>query len=385
VFPLVIGRDEILFGTSLAQNYDALEHTYVPKRLLHRTRFINELLRILGRALRGSTPPHLLLVGPPGSGKTISMLYVVEQLKRKIEGEGCRIAYTVASGSSYRVLVGLAESCGIRLPRRGISFEESRARFFSGLKEGVAIAVLDELDKTLKIDGEELIYHLSRRPRTCIVGISNLSTVLDLIRDKRVLSSFLPRRIVFPPYDAGQLEDILLDRIKVAGLKIDPLAVKACASMAVGRGSDGGDARYALDLLRYATDIAERAGAEQVMEEHVKIAEKEVEREYIYKQVTMMEPAEKRVLLLSIAETDPCTLSDAYERANRMAEAMGYGTYSLKRLSDFLRSLELEGFVRVRRRGRGRGMGVLWEVSVPPTLDRATLVATLKGLLPKFG
>lgn len=47
-----------------------------------------------------------------------------------------------------------------------------------------------------------------------------------------------------------------------------------CAAMAAQR---NGDARYALELLTFAADIAIRSKEEKVMEEHVRAAQDEVE------------------------------------------------------------------------------------------------------------
>src|SRR5690606_17754669 len=141
------------------------------------------------------TPPHLLIVGPPGSGKTVTTKYVINELEKHTSD--AVIEYIVADGTAYQVATSIA-----RAPRRGLGFLNIVEKIRERASEGKMIIVMDEIDKTLSRDGDKLLYHLSREPNVCIVGLSNKLTVMDMIGDSGVISSFKPRRISFAPYSA---------------------------------------------------------------------------------------------------------------------------------------------------------------------------------------
>jgi len=364
----------------LIENYDVLTSTYVPDRLLHRDDKIKEIQRYLSRAIGGSTPPHLLLTGPSGSGKTVTIRRVLKSISKR--ARHAKIAYVEATGGAPDSLYQLATECGIGLERHGLSFEGNIRRFKDSLKDSLAIFVLDELDMMLRKGGEMLLYHLSRRERTCIVGVSRRIWVLDLIKDAGIRSSFNPRKIFFPPYNAIQLGDILRDRRKLAGARVDDGAINLCASLALGKGERRGDARYALDLLQFAIDVAERAEADQVTETHVKIAEKEVEREYVIRAMISLQPPEKRLLLFTVGP-EPRPATSVYRLANDRARDLGYPyrILSHKRLADFLSGLERDGFVDIDLKSRGRGKGKGWTVKLSEWLDSNTIKSVMESTL----
>ena len=87
--------------------------------------------------------------------------------------------------------------------------------------ERVVVIMLDEIDKLVEKSGDDTLYNLSRmnseldNSRVSIMGISNDLKFTDFL-DPRVKSSLGEEEIVFPPYDATQLRDILQQRSEVA-------------------------------------------------------------------------------------------------------------------------------------------------------------------------
>ena len=86
---------------------------------------------------------------------------------------------------------------------------------------GVLVIVLDEIDKLVKKSGDDTLYNLTRinsdlkNSKVSIIGISNDLSFKDFL-DPRVLSSLSEEEIVFPPYNAPQLVDILAQRSDAA-------------------------------------------------------------------------------------------------------------------------------------------------------------------------
>jgi len=83
----------------------------------------------------------------------------------------------------------------------------------------LVVLILDEVDQTTKKLSNDFLYNLTRlnseisQSQISIVGISNNLTFLDEL-DPRVRSSLSEEEIIFPPYNAVQLQEILRKRAK---------------------------------------------------------------------------------------------------------------------------------------------------------------------------
>ncbi len=168
--------------------------------------------------------------------------------------------------------------------------------------ERVVVIMLDEIDKlvekaattpsTISRMNSEL-----ENSRVSIIGISNDLKFTDFL-DPRVKSSLGEEEIVFPPYDANQLRDILQHRSEVAfkGGALSDDVIPLCAAFAA---QEHGDARRALDLLRTAGELAERAQSETIVEEHVRQAQDKIELDRVVEVVRTL-PTQSKLVLFSI-------------------------------------------------------------------------------------
>ncbi|MFB6197001.1 MAG: Cdc6/Cdc18 family protein, partial [Halobacteriaceae archaeon] len=161
------------------------------------------------------------------------------------------------------------------VPMTGWPTDQVYDAFFEAVdyQERVAVIMLDEIDKLVEKSGDDTLYNLSRmnseleNSRVSIIGISNDLKFTDFL-DPRVKSSLGEEEIVFPPYDANQLRDILQHRSDIAfkeGAFTDDV-IPLCAAFAA---QEHGDARRALDLLRTAGELAERDQGDTITEKHV--------------------------------------------------------------------------------------------------------------------
>ena len=170
----------------------------------------------------------------------------------KINDLNALTCYTLTSNTDVKTLAKLCEAAGLRVPKRGISFQELWDMFESSIDGKKVIVVLDEIDRLLNFErGEYLLYYLTRHPDICTVGISNVVNVVEMVKDERVLSSWNPRRVVFERYSVDQLFDILKYRSSLAFYEgvISNELLRFVSALAIKR---GGDVRYALDLLMVA-------------------------------------------------------------------------------------------------------------------------------------
>lgn len=108
-----------------------------------------------------------------------------------------------------------------------------------------------------------------------MIGVSNDLKFTEFL-DPRVKSSLGEEELIFPPYDAEQISDILKQRAKMAYTdgSLGEMVIPLCAAFAA---QEHGDARRALDLLRVSGEIAERENQPQVLEEHVRRAQEKIE------------------------------------------------------------------------------------------------------------
>src|SRR4029077_17006854 len=147
------------------------------------------------------------------------------------------------------------------------------------------ILILDEIDRLVAKSGSDVLYTLSqlntelKRARLVLVGISNDLKFTNQL-DARVRSRLNEEKILFPPYDAQQLQDILKDRaleVYREGV-LDAGVIERCAAYAA---LENGDARRALALLRLAGEMAERDRAKRITGDHVVKAKSRLEQDII--------------------------------------------------------------------------------------------------------
>lgn len=359
---------------NIYKNREALSHRFVPNELPHRENEMKILASHFKYAIRNSIPPNLLILGHTGTGKTVTTKKTLQELY-KVAYDKVDILYVVVSGTPFQVLCDISMELNPGMRLRGLGFKEAWNKFRRNLdKSKITIIVLDEIDKMLVHDSE-LLYLLSREENICIVSISNKINVMNMIADRRVLSSFNPIKIVFPRYNATQLQDILWLRAKEAFCEgiFDEDVIPLCAALAMER---EGDARYALDLLMYAGDEAVWQASKKVTIEHVKIAVKKLEEDFIRASVRNLS-LDQKLLLLAVLEKEGKSPGEIYMLCNKYLERFKGTTLSHRRLSSLLSDLELYGFVMYVRKGMGRGKGTRWNVYLNDTIDKKFIMETL--------
>jgi len=189
-----------------------------------------------------------------------------------------------------------------------------------------------------------------------LVGITNDVKFVDML-DARVRSSLGEEELVFRPYNAEQLEDILRERAEKAfhpGV-LEPGVIEYCAALAA---RVHGDARRALDLLRVAGELAEREGASSVSVEHVKRAWDVIERDRVFEVIRSL-PLQARIVLLSLVllrwrGVKSTTTGELYNAYSLVAERIGIDPVTQRRVSDIINELDMLGVINARIVSRGR-------------------------------
>ena len=312
-----MGVAEEIFGQflskkSIFKNKDALTIRYTPEEIPHRENEIANLARILAPVLRNEKPSNVFIYGKPGTGKTLVTTHVIDRLE-KVSSQrniplktlyiNCKMRKV--SDTEYRLISQIVRNFGKEVPATGLPTDEVYRIFFDVVDNSSSniILVLDEVDYLVKRAGDGILYNLTRinqqlkNSKITIVGISNDVTFTNDL-DARVKSSLSEEELIFSPYDAIQLKDILKSRAKLAfndGV-VDDSVISKCAAYAA---REHGDARRALDLLRIAGEIAEREGREKIVEEDIDRAQDKLETESTIEIVRKL-PKQSQVVLYSI-------------------------------------------------------------------------------------
>jgi len=373
-----------------------LQAGYTPETIPHREEQIEQIASIIAPCLRLEKPSNLFLYGKTGTGKTLSVKYVIEQINETAKKKNLSIgSYYLncklkrVSDTEYRLIAQLARELGIIVPPTGLPTDEVYRLFIKGIDKSnkkIIILVLDEIDQLVNKAGDEILYNLTRlsselkNVEISLIGISNDLMFTDNL-DPRIKSSLSEEEIVFPPYNALQIQDILKQRAKFA-FRPDVLeegVIEKCAAYAA---REHGDARRALALLRVAGELAERKNQTKIFITHIDDAEEKIERDKIL-DIVHTQPKQFKVILLSIFNKVNKTkeiifTGDIYDIYKDYCSKCGLKPLTQRRVSDIIAELDMLGIINAKviskgRYGRTREISLAIPDSTIPTLNQALM------------
>jgi len=368
-----------LTSNKIFRDREVLRHSYRPSILLHRKPQIDEVASILAPSLRNETPSNILIYGKTGTGKTACARYVGTELEKASSNMGtvCRIVHLNCEviDTQYRVLAQIAKSLGdseaigsdktrTHIPMTGWPTDQVYSELKNQLDSsgGVLVLVLDEIDKLVKKSGDDTLYNLTRinsdlkNSKVSMIGISNDLSFKDFL-DPRVLSSLSEEEIVFPPYNAPQLVDILAQRSDAAFIPgvISDGVIPLCAALAA---QEHGDARRALDLLRISGELADRDDSGKVTEEHVKQAQAKMETDSMIECISTL-PTQSKLILYSMLILEQLgqnifTSGEVSRIYQDIAPTIELDVLTHRRITDLISELNMLGVINTRVVSRGR-------------------------------
>ena len=367
IFEKILGQDSLFIDRR------AFDHAFEPSSLPHRDHEVEALVRNLVDALNGHIPSNMLLYGVPGSGKTVVTRFVLGQLLDKGVEMGQPVqTYEINCrnvDTKYRVVQTIASQLARRgdtpIPFTGWPTDRVLETLIYRMDRaaGVHIIVLDEIDNLVSRAGDDLLYNLTslntvlRNARCCIIGISNDLHFTQQL-DPRVSSRLSQEDLVFHPYGALEIQDILNERVET-GLREDVLeggVLELCAALAA---QEHGDARRALDLLRISVQKAEQRAQARVDPKHVRLAQSQLE----YDQVTPVLkslPLHQKVVLFAIILNEENGLrnistGEVYRTYADACMKIGVEPLTPRRISSLLNELDTLGLIMARNVSKGRG------------------------------
>ncbi len=383
---------------SLFKNKQILQSNYTPEDIPHRDKEIEHIASILAPSLLGQKTSNLFAYGKTGTGKTLSIQHVTNELtKRSKNSRILRIEYIncklkKVADTEYRIFAELIKKLGGNVPSTGLPTDEVYKRFLELIEkneEKLFILILDEIDQAVKKISDEFLYNLMRlnselkKTQITIIGISNDPKFLDNV-DPRVRSSLSEEEMVFPPYNAIQLQDILRKRAEES-FKLGVVSEGVIAKCAAYAAREHGDARRALDLLRVAGEIAERISSPKIEIKHIDEANDKIERDKLL-DIIESSPKQFQLVLFSIIDlmqnsSQGVFTGDVFNYYDQLCKKCNIETLTQRRVSDILAECDMLGLINARVISKGR-QGRMREIklAIPDNIIDKSKEILLKSL-----
>lgn len=374
---------------------NALLSSYVPEEIIYREEQLQEVANVLAPALRAEKPSNLFIYGKTGTGKTLSiksalrsMVEIAEQNKIPLRAIYVNCKLKRVADTEYRLIAQLIKLFGKDVPSTGLPTDEVYTIFYELLdrQKQIVLLVLDEIDQLTKKIGDEILYNLTRinaelhNSQIAFVGISNNLIFAENL-DPRVKSSLSEEEILFPPYNALQIQDILKKRAALAFKEgiLQPGVIEKCSAYAA---REHGDVRRAIDLLRIAGEIAERASSIKIEITHLDEAEKKAEADKIITSTTNQPKQFQAVvyaILLLAPQKKQFFTGEIYDVYARLCKQNKTNILTQRRVSDILAELDMLGVINAKIISKGR-YGRMREISL--SIDES-IATKLKEMLEK--
>lgn len=369
--------------------------SYIPEEILYREEQLQEVANVLAPVLRLEKPSNLFIYGKTGTGKTISIKHIIFSMSKVAVQNGlplkciylnCKLKRV--ADTEYRLIAQLIREFGQEIPSTGLPTDEVYSIFYKLLdrEKQIVLLVLDEIDQLTKKIGDEILYNLTRinvelqKSQICLVGISN-NLVFTENLDPRIKSSLSEEELIFSPYNALQIQDILRKRAAKTFKPevLQPGVIEKCAAYSA---RDHGDARRAIDLLRIAGELAERNGSTKVEISHLDEAEKKIESDKVINAATNQPKQFQSVLyaiLLLAPQKKNFFTGEIYDVYKNVCRQTKLNTLTQRRVSDIIAEMDMLGIINAKIISKGR-YGRTRDISL--SVDE-NLVLKLKSVLEK--
>ena len=371
--------DDPLFesGHRIFANKDLLKIGHVPEadRIVGRDEEISKLAKRLNGAVHGYSPENVMIYGKTGTGKSLVSKHVCQRAQNAAQ-DGVEIgtAYIdcaednteTQAVSSLAAKLNDESTTGISVPHTGLSTSKYYKLLWKTLDAQFdsVIIILDEIDL---MNDDSVLMKLSRAEEAgkidCSVGVIAISNKIQYVDNvnERVKSSFQHKELFFKPYDANQLREIMFNRED--GFQDGVLSEDVIPLSAAFAAQEHGDARKAIDILRHAGEVAYEAGAEQVMEEHVRQAQQHAEKDR-FRELVNGAPTQAKAALLALTELSVNSNDDAfltsrvYDQYERICNHLDMDILSVRRFRDILKEQGFLGVVEIEKINKGSAGGI---------------------------
>ena len=364
---------------SLVVNPDYLDDEKLPederiavlKEIFNRNIRQKQLSRIISHltpVLDGVHPTSMLVFGPTGAGKTVTLMHVLSTFKRVCGQHRIKFRYSYIDLTSPKTYFGALNEVAISINqagkkyRKGIPIEYMQANIIDAIGDynGFYVLLIDEADN-IRPNSDIFITFLAKtlpRKISCRLVLVLLTNRLDWEKnlDPRILSFLKKTDIIFEPYDALDLLEILKLRVEKAldTSKVDQAALRKIAAHAC---QETGDARKAVELLAKAVRVAEETSGKLTQRE-VDIAADRLERdktEELVKALATQQRLALRACYSAISKNNNRTYTGhAYGIYGNVCIDENFRPLTQRRFSEIIGFLDLYGLINARVISKGR-------------------------------
>jgi cell division control protein 6 len=353
-------------GPPIFRDVSKLSFDYVPERMPHRGKQLDALHNLFHPLIEANLSQNVLLVGNVGTGKTHASKRFCMDFQRLAQEREKNVDWVLVNCrqrmTEDAVLLAILKRWDERFPERGFSIPEKLNVLRKQLEKRRAhlIIVLDEADVLVR-KGSDLIYNFTRfdeeyrgpRGSVSLVLISQ-KYILSYL-DKATLSTFKRSNVVeFGKYSGVELRDILSDRVALAFFP--DVVREECIDLIADIASEYGDARYAIELLWKAGELALEEDAREVMPEHVRGARASTHALLSEEALEGLDTS-KMVALLAIARKLErrayITTGEAEESYALVCEEFGERKRGHTQFWKYLQDLDALGFIEAKPSGEG--------------------------------
>ncbi|MGQ9460874.1 MAG: ORC1-type DNA replication protein [Candidatus Bathyarchaeaceae archaeon] len=375
---------------SVFKDESKLDINYMPPRLPHREPHLNLINQFFRFAVEspGRMTQRVMITGKIGTGKTVLSQHFGLNITKEAKERNINLNYVHVNcreckGSLFIILQRTILKFYPHFPRRGYSAEELLQALMQILDEQdrYLILALDELEALIRVEGSDPLYNLTRiqeeRPkapqRLSLICILRQTEYLDML-DPSTKSTLQRNVIRLEEYSKLQLQDILNDRVNLAfrqGTIFAP-TVDLIAELA---SSEGGDARYAIELLWRAGKYADASGMREVSPECVRKAAISV-YPIVRKDMISSLSLHEKLFLLGIARrfrqagAAYMSMGEAEEAYAIVCEEYGEKKRGHTQLWKYVKDLSVSGIIEIKASGTGqRGKTTLISLPRVPASD----------------
>ncbi|KAJ0972666.1 hypothetical protein J5N97_020625 [Dioscorea zingiberensis] len=240
----------------------------LPKSLPCRNKEMDEITAFVKGAIYDDQclDRYLYIHGVPGTGKTMSVLSMMRNLRSEVEAGTMRpYCFIEINGRKLATPENIYKVIYEALSGNRVGWKKARhylnGRFSEGIKVGKqanqpCVLLIDELDLLLSRN-QSVLYNVLDWPtrphsKLVIIGIANTMDLPEKLLH-HISSHRGIQRLCFGPYDYQQLQEIILTRLEGSGA-FEEQAIEFASRKVAAR---SGDARQALEICRRAAELAD--------------------------------------------------------------------------------------------------------------------------------
>ena len=354
-------QEEQKYNKKIIINDNVFSSNYKPKNIFFRDTEIETLFRKYIPTQKQKYVPDLSIYGVTGTGKTLITNLVFEKLSK--ETDNTYYIFVQCNELTTKPAIVKHILNQITDIENSSSITDNLAKIKKMIDGKLMVLIMDEVDLFLKNDksNENLIQIFSDWVNTVMVFVSNDPSWHRFIMDHRTISRLHRTNMIFRPYTADEIFQILQDRA-FAGIREGAISDEMINEISRFTSQYNGDARIGVKLLSKAAELAEMKGKTQIDIEVIKEAIEQLEDDNKISFIKTLPPQHQLLLVSLFLAHQKLGITDFEKVYNEYINLAQHST-SFKKLTKntvqiYINELHTYNLIKKQfGKGRGRGKG----------------------------